>query len=80
MHRRKIQLIAGTTYSISLPKEWVKKNHLKEMHNLNDEDVLRMISQDTQDIFIPVSIFTPPYELSTLVPDMTLSGFTIVES
>ncbi len=30
MYRRKIQLIAGTTYSISLPKEWVKKNNLKE--------------------------------------------------
>ena len=30
MHRRKIQLIAGTTYSLSLPKEWVKKNNLKE--------------------------------------------------
>lgn len=28
--RRKIQLIAGTTYTISLPKEWVKKNNLKE--------------------------------------------------
>lgn len=30
MDRRKIQLVAGTTYSISLPKEWVKKNKLKE--------------------------------------------------
>lgn len=30
MHRRRIQLIAGTTYSVSMPKEWVKKNNLKE--------------------------------------------------
>ena len=30
MERRKIQLIAGSTYSVSLPKEWVKKNNLKE--------------------------------------------------
>jgi phosphate uptake regulator len=29
MPTRKIQLIAGTTYSLSLPKEWVKKNNLK---------------------------------------------------
>ncbi|MBU1975040.1 MAG: AbrB/MazE/SpoVT family DNA-binding domain-containing protein [Nanoarchaeota archaeon] len=29
MHRRRIQLIAGATYSVSLPKEWVKKNRLK---------------------------------------------------
>ncbi len=34
MYRRKIQLVAGTTYSISLPKEWVKKNNLKERHEV----------------------------------------------
>ena len=34
MHRRKIQLIAGTTYSVSLPKEWVKKNNLKEQNEI----------------------------------------------
>ena len=30
MHVRKIQLIAGTTYSVSLPKEWVKQNGLAQ--------------------------------------------------
>jgi len=30
MTLRKIQLIAGTTYSVSLPKDWVIKNQLKE--------------------------------------------------
>lgn len=34
MYRRKIQLIAGTTYSVSLPKEWVKKNNLKEKNEI----------------------------------------------
>ena len=34
MEKRKIQLIAGTTYSVSLPKEWVKKNNLKEKNEL----------------------------------------------
>ena len=34
MHRRKIQLIAGTTYSVSLPKEWFIKNKLKEKDEL----------------------------------------------
>lgn len=33
-YRRKIQLIAGVTYSISLPKAWVKKNNLKDKHEL----------------------------------------------
>lgn len=30
MHRRKIQLVGGSSYTISLPKEWVIKNKLKE--------------------------------------------------
>lgn len=34
MERRKIQLIAGSTYSISLPKEWVKKRGLREKSEL----------------------------------------------
>ena len=34
METRKIQLIAGTTYSISLPKDWVKKHNLKEKNEL----------------------------------------------
>lgn len=34
MKRRKIQLIAGTTYSISLPKDWVQKNKLKEQEEV----------------------------------------------
>jgi len=40
MERRKIQLIAGTTYSVSLPKGWVKKNNLKEKSEveINDEN------------------------------------------
>jgi phosphate uptake regulator len=29
MWRRKIQLVAGTTYTVSLPKEWIEKNKLK---------------------------------------------------
>ena len=34
MHRRKIQLVGGTTYTLSLPKEWVKKNNLKEKNEI----------------------------------------------
>ncbi len=34
MQTRKIQLIAGTTYSISLPKEWVLKNKLRESNEI----------------------------------------------
>lgn len=28
MHQRKVQLIAGTTYTVSLPKAWVKQNRI----------------------------------------------------
>ena len=34
MPTRKIQLIAGTTYSLSLPKDWVLKNNLKEKQEI----------------------------------------------
>ncbi len=34
MQRRRIQLIAGSTYSVSLPKQWVKKSKLKEKDEL----------------------------------------------
>jgi len=34
MHRRRLQLVGGTTYTISLPKEWVKKNKFKEQDEL----------------------------------------------
>ena len=45
MYRRKIQLIAGSTYSVSLPKDWIVKNHLKEKNELiitekNDQTLL----------------------------------------
>mgnify|MGYP000625061538 CR=1 FL=1 len=30
METRKIQFVGGSTYTISLPKEWIKKNNLKE--------------------------------------------------
>jgi len=32
---RKIQVIAGTTYSISLPKDWIIKNKLKEKNEIS---------------------------------------------
>jgi phosphate transport system protein len=35
MYKRKIQLIAGSTYTVSLPKEWVKKNRLKEKNEVS---------------------------------------------
>ncbi len=34
MQARKIQLIAGTTYTLSLPKQWVLKNHLKQGNDI----------------------------------------------
>jgi len=53
MHRRKIQLVAGTTYSISLPKEWVKKNKLKEKNEIilkeKDDRTLVVLPTGEQD-------------------------------
>src|SRR3989344_9454583 len=53
MEKRKIQLIAGTTYSISLPKEWVKNNKLKEKSVLsiieNNDKTLTLTSEKKED-------------------------------
>ena len=45
MERRKIQLIANSTYTLSLPKHWIKDNNLKEkdeilIHKQNDKTLL----------------------------------------
>ena len=32
MYQRRIQLIAGSTYTVSLPKSWVQQHRLKEKH------------------------------------------------
>jgi len=50
MYRRKIQLIAGTTYSTTLPKEWIQKNNLKEKNEIiiyEKDDRTLVISPDT---------------------------------
>ncbi|MCG2719069.1 MAG: AbrB/MazE/SpoVT family DNA-binding domain-containing protein, partial [Nanoarchaeota archaeon] len=39
MAERKIQLIAGTTYTVSLPKEWVKKYNLKEKSRVSIKEL-----------------------------------------
>lgn len=35
MQTRKIQLIAGSSYTVSLPKKWVQKNNLKEQREVS---------------------------------------------
>ncbi|MBL7100426.1 MAG: hypothetical protein ISS23_00560 [Nanoarchaeota archaeon] len=39
MVQRKVQLIAGTTYTVSLPKDWMKKYSLKEKSLVNIEEL-----------------------------------------
>lgn len=59
MHRRKIQLVAGTTYSLSLPKEWVRKNHLKEKQELllyERDDRSLIITKETNQQVAPTQI------------------------
>lgn len=34
MERRKIQLIAGTSYSVTLPKDWIKRNNLRKKNEV----------------------------------------------
>ncbi len=46
MYKRRIQIIAGSTYSISLPKGWVTKNKLKE------KDELTILEKDDNNLII----------------------------
>src|SRR3989338_3271829 len=65
MQSRKIQLIAGTTYSVSLPKEWVRKNGLKEQ-----SEVLFYEKGDRTLVLSPQSIDAKsPKEISLNIDD-----------
>ncbi len=65
MIRRKIQLIAGTTYSVSLPKEWVRKNNLKEQ-----SEILFYEKGDRSLILSPHSIGDKkPHDISLNIDD-----------
>ncbi len=68
MYRRKIQLVAGTTYSVSLPKEWVKKSKLKEkdeivFHEKNDGSMVISAcapeEEKTNDIYLNIDEYIP---------------------
>lgn len=39
MHLRKLQLIAGSTYTVSLPKDWVERNQLKAKSDIALEEM-----------------------------------------
>jgi len=65
VHKRKIQLIAGATYSVSLPKEWVQKNKLKEK-----EEILLYERNDRTLVLSPYSIKeSKPNEISLNVDE-----------
>ncbi len=49
MHHRKLQLVAGTTYTISLPKSWIDKNKLKV------KDELQIIERSDRSLLITTS-------------------------
>src|SRR3989344_4694203 len=69
MERRRIQLIAGTTYSVSLPKEWVRKNNMKEK-----SEVMFHEGTDRNLILSPSSIVERKYNEITLNIDEYLSS------
>jgi phosphate uptake regulator len=65
MDRRKIQLVAGSTYSVSLPKEWVKKRGLREkseiiINEMGDGSLL-LSSRDSSKQLSEISINSDEY-------------------
>lgn len=52
-YTRKLQYVAGTTYSLSLPKQWIQENNIKIGDELNIKEGLNKtltISQETQNL------------------------------
>ncbi len=66
MEHRKIQLVAGTTYQISLPKPWIAKNNLKEGKEL------LVLERSDHSLLI-----TPQYEESLTREKITINVDTI---
>jgi len=86
MHRRKIQLVAGTTYALSLPKEWVKKNHLKEKQDVliyEEEDNSLSIRKDIVQIQkrekITLCVDEYPNTIGRILFEMYYLGFETIE-
>jgi phosphate uptake regulator len=50
-YRRRLQLVAGVTYSVSLPKQWVEKNHLR-----NKQEVVMAEKSDGSLVLSPVAV------------------------
>ncbi len=86
MYRRKIQLVAGTTYSLSLPKEWVKKNHLKEKQDVliyEEEDNSLHIRKDILQIQkrekITLCVDEYPTTIGRILFELYYLGFETIE-
>ena len=70
MERRKIQLIAGSTYTVSLPKSWVIKNNLKEKSQISiteNNDRTLVLSSDLPSIIITSKFFTVCWDKSVRI-------------
>lgn len=67
MERRKIQIIAGSTYTISLPKNWIRENNLKEKDEIlvdtqNDKSLIlspeKSSKKETDEISLDVKKYS----------------------
>lgn len=84
--QRKIQLIAGSTYTVSLPKEWVKKNNLKEKNEVmltekDDGSLTISPGRQEQNITSSVKIDITEYknQVDTLLYVLYYSGIEKIE-
>ncbi|ACV11097.1 phosphate uptake regulator, PhoU [Halorhabdus utahensis DSM 12940] len=84
METRKVQVTGGSTYTVSLPKEWATENDVSagsvvEFHS--EEDMLLLSPQDDRERAegsLDVSGLTEETELTRAVMTMYVSGFDII--
>ena len=85
METRKVQVTGGSTYTVSLPKQWATDNDVSagsivEFHS--EEDFLLLSPQDEDERTkgtLDVSGLTERAELTRAVMTMYVSGFDIIE-
>jgi len=84
METRKVQVTGGSTYTVSLPKEWATDNGVSagsivEFHA--EEDLLLLAPKHEEDRIegaLDIDGLDSPYELTRAVMTMYVSGFDVI--
>ncbi|MFB6309819.1 MAG: PhoU domain-containing protein [Salinirussus sp.] len=84
METRKVQVTGGSTYTVSLPKDWATENDVTagSVVEFHDEDELLVLTPQAEDDHtegtLDITGLTDPDELTRAVMTMYVSGFDVI--